>query len=175
MRFNGSARKRPRALAATLVLAAGVAATALASNTAHAYDENSASEVNVNEQRVILKGYDPVAYFTDDKPTPGSSEFTATHDGATYHFASAANRDAFEADPGKYAPQFGGFCAMGVANGLKLDVDPTLYRVVGGKLYVNVNQQVQTRWLDNPREFISRADSRWPAIVDKAPKNLTPG
>ena len=73
------------------------------------------------QDNLALKGYDPVAYFTEKKPVPGKPEFTAR---ATYRFASAANRDAFAAAPGKYAPQYGGYCAFGMASGYKAPIEP---------------------------------------------------
>jgi YHS domain-containing protein len=68
---------------------------------------------------MALKGYDPVAYFQDDKPVAGSAQYTATYQGSRFQFASAANRDRFVAQPERYAPQYGGFCAFGMAKGYK--------------------------------------------------------
>lgn len=82
---------------------------------AQAIDQNSAAEVNVDAAGVGIKGHDPVAYFSVGKPTPGDKRYSATHAGVRYHFASAGNRELFNANPGKYTPAYGGFCAMGVA------------------------------------------------------------
>ena len=92
-----------------------------------------------------IKGYDPVAYFTEGKPVEGSSDFTAEFDGATWYFASAQNRDAFVADPDKYAPQYGGYCAYAVANGSTAKIDPEAWSVVDGKLYLNYSNPVQAQ------------------------------
>lgn len=143
-----------------------------APSTAHAYDPASTSVINVAENAVILHGYDAVAYFTTGKPTMGDARFSATHDGATYRFASKANLKAFKANPGMYAPQYGGFCAMGAALGKKLDVDPTQFKVVDGKLYLNVNADVFKKWSENVDGNIAAADLNWPLIKDKTPASL---
>jgi YHS domain-containing protein len=154
------------------MLASAAMAVALAPTPSFAYDENSSAAVNVDAKGVALRGYDPVSYFTAKAPEQGKASISATHDGATYHFASTANRDKFKAAPGKYAPQYGGFCAMGVALGKKLDVEPTAYRVVNDKLYLNVNKDVQKRWLDDVPGNIATAEKSWPTLKDKVPKGL---
>lgn len=121
-------------------------------------------DLNVEDDGLMLHGYDPVAYFTDGTPTEGSAELSATHDGATYHFASAANRDRFLADPEKYMPAYGGFCAFGTAMGRKFDGDPHVWQIVDGRLYLNLNEKVQSRWEKNPAGFITTADHNWPII-----------
>lgn len=152
----------------TLSLAAGAAV----SDTALAYDETSPAPVNVDAAGVGLHGRDPVSYFTGAAPLKGKANITAKHDGVVYRFASMANRDKFNADPTRYAPQFGGFCAMGAALGKKLDVDPAAYRVVNDKLYLNVNKDVQKRWLDDVPGNIATAEKNWSTLKDKVPKGL---
>ena len=127
---------------------------------------------NLGAGNVAIKGYDPVAYQTQNAAVQGSDAFVAEHNGATYHFASAANRDAFQASPAKYAPAFGGYCAMGVAFGKKFDVEPTAFRVVDGTLYLNLNSDVQTRWLQDVPGNLGKANSNWPKIAAKAPTDL---
>jgi YHS domain-containing protein len=139
---------------------------------AFAYDETSTSALNVDKQGVAIKGFDPVAYFTDGAPLEGTNKFTATYKGATYHFANAKNRDAFKANSEKFVPQYGGFCAMGVALGKKLDGDPQAWRVVDNKLYLNVNKEVQKKWLEDVPGNLKKADSEWPQVSNKAPKDL---
>ena len=119
---------------------------------------------NVDSSRLALKGYDPVAYFTEGKPVQGKPEFTARHEGATYRFASAANRDAFLAGPGKYAPQYGGYCAYGLASGYKAPIEPDAWTIVDGKLYLNYNQSVRSRWSSDIPGFIRKADANWPSV-----------
>jgi hypothetical protein len=91
-----------------------------------------------------LRGYDPVAYFTDQKPVKGSPAHQAEYKGSKFDFASRAHRDAFVAEPAKCAPQYGGYCAFGMSNGYKAATDPAAFRVVDGKLYLNYNRDVQT-------------------------------
>ena len=119
-----------------------------------------------SEDGVALGGSDPVAYFTEGKPAAGSSDHSYDYDGVTWHFASAANRDAFAADPGKYAPQYGGFCAWAVSQGYTAKTDPDAWRIVDGKLYLNYNRSVQRRWEGDIPGNIAKADSNWPALDD---------
>ena len=87
---------------------------------------------------VAIKGYDPVAYFTDNKAVEGSATYSHRWLGAVWHFASARNRDLFIADPGKYAPQYGGYCADGVSFGtVTTNIDPNAWRIIDGKLYLS--------------------------------------
>jgi len=154
------------------MFASAAMAAAFAPTPSFAYDENSPAAINVDAKGLALKGYDPVSYFTAKTPQQGKSNLSATHDGATYYFATAANRDKFNSAPNKYAPQYGGFCAMGVALGKKLDVEPMAYRVVDDKLYLNVNKDVQKRWLDDVPGNLATAEKSWPGLKDKVPKTL---
>ena len=95
---------------------------------------------------LALRGYDPVAYFTEGKPVEGLKEFKHEHAGANWRFASARNRDLFAADPEKYAPQYGGFCAWGISQAKFFDGDPHVWKVVEGKLYVNYNKEIDKTW-----------------------------
>lgn len=158
-------------LSAALSLAIAAVAGA-APSPAQAYDTASTAAINVAEDAVILKGYDAVAYFTTGTPTAGNAKFSAVHGGATYQFASAANLQAFQANPAKYVPQYGGFCAMGAALGKKLDVDPTQFKIHDGKLYLNVNADVFKKWSEDVPGNIAAADLNWPLIVDKTPASL---
>lgn len=113
-----------------------------------------------------VDGYDPVAYFTDGKPVEGSSEFEAEYEGATWRFVSAANRDAFVADPSKYAPQYGGYCAWAVSQGYTAKGDPQHWRIVDGRLYLNYNADVQQKWEKDVPGFIKAADANWPKVLE---------
>ena len=113
---------------------------------------------------VALRGYDPVAYFKDDKPIKGAAEHKAEYKGSTFHFSSQTNRDAFVADPARYAPQYGGFCAYGTASGYKAAIDPAAFTVVSGKLYLNYNRDVQKEWSKDVPGFIGKADKNWPTV-----------
>ena len=114
-----------------------------------------------------IDGYDPVAYFKENKPVKGSNAFTATHEGSLFRFASAENRDAFVADPKKYAPQYGGFCAYAVANGYKAKIEPDAFTIVDGKLYLNYDQSVQRRWRRDIPGYIRTGDRNWPELSKK--------
>jgi YHS domain-containing protein len=129
--------------------------------------ESSINAVNVDQSRLAIKGYDPVAYFSEAKPVQGSSQFTAEHLGATYYFSSAQHQSLFDGNPNKYAPQYGGYCAFGVSKEYKFDIDPEAWAVVDEKLYLNLNKKVQARWVPNKDQLIVDADAIWTQIVDK--------
>lgn len=120
-----------------------------------------AAAVNTSESGVAIEGHDPVAYFTMNKPVPGDPAITATHDGAVYRFSSEENRALFEADPAKYAPQYGGYCAYGAAKGYKAPVEVDKFSIVDGKLYLNYNGQVQSTWIKDTAGYIDKADAWW--------------
>lgn len=121
-------------------------------------------DVSADANDLAIQGYDPVAYFTESKPMKGSADFTATYKNAIYHFANQENRDAFKADPTAYAPQYGGYCAFGVAMEKKFDTDPEAWKVVDGKLYLNLDKSVQQRWLADMDELITTANGNWTDI-----------
>ena len=114
-----------------------------------------------------VSGYDPVAYFTEGKPVPGKGELTAEYNGATWRFASEANRAAFKAEPAKYAPQYGGYCSWAVSLGYTASADPRAWRIVGGKLYLNYSKDVQETWSKDIPKNISKADANWPNVLAK--------
>lgn len=160
--------RRSFVASAALIALASIAAP----QVAFAYDDQSVSSLNVDANGIALKGFDPVSYFSSGGPIQGKSELSTAHEGATYQFASVKNRDAFKANPAKYTPAYGGFCAMGVALEKKLDINPQLWRVVDGKLYLNVHKEAQARWLDDVKGNLAQADKNWPNLKDKAPKTL---
>ncbi|NIP18325.1 MAG: YHS domain-containing protein [Xanthomonadales bacterium] len=100
------------------------------------------------------------------KPVEGSSDHEYEWNGATWRFASADNLDAFKADPEKYAPQYGGYCAWAVAQGYTASTDPEAWEIVDGKLYLNYNDSVQAAWKKDIPGFIQKADTNWPGLVD---------
>lgn len=114
---------------------------------------------------VAIGGTDPVAYFTERKPVMGLSTYAADWNGAAWHFASAENRDAFAAAPERFAPQYGGFCAWAVAARKKLySTQPENWTIEAGKLYLNYNDNIQTKWEQNKQGFIVDGDRFWPAL-----------
>ena len=123
------------------------------------------------EARLSISGYDPVAYFTDGKPVPGSSEFEYVWHDAHWRFASAAHRDLFVANPEHFAPQYDGYCAMGASldKGAHKDtVDPNAWAIVDGKLYLTHTTRSLARWQQNAAENITRADENWSTVEHQA-------
>ena len=116
------------------------------------------------EGGLALAGHDPVAYFTESRATPGRADLTAAHDGATYRFASTANRDAFRANPEQYLPQYGGYCAFGLARGYKAAIEPAAFTIANGRLYLNYNAAIQDQWRRQQAADIGRADANWPKV-----------
>ena len=106
---------------------------------------------------LALKGYDPVAYFTDAKPTPGREQFELLWDGQRYRFASAQHRDMFRTSPDRYAPQFGGLCAMNLSNGVKRESDPHNWVISNGNLYVFAGERGMQNFSKAPEDYAARA------------------
>lgn len=117
--------------------------------------------------RVAVGGYDPVAYFTDGRAVHGSAEHSITHQGFEYRFTSAEHRAAFRANPSRYLPQYGGYCAWAVSQGYTAPGNPNNWRVVDGKLYLNYNDEIQTRWERDIPGFIRRGDTNWPSVLSR--------
>jgi len=111
--------------------------------------------------RLALKGYDPVAYFTDGKPVAGANNYELTWDGARYLFASAQHRDLFQQNPDKYAPQFGGACTMNLAAGRKREADPHNWIISDGKLYVFAGAAGPANFAKDPLRNAARAAENW--------------
>jgi YHS domain-containing protein len=116
---------------------------------------------------VAVGGYDPVAYFTEKKPVKGSESITLEHGGATYRFASEANREAFKAAPDKYAPQYGGYCAWAVSEGYTAHGDPRHWTVHEGKLYLNYNRSIRTTWEKDIPGHVGKGNANWPKVLEK--------
>lgn len=148
----------------TLVLAAMAMLVAILSTQAWAMDYSHSTPG--------LSGYDPVAYFTDGKPVRGSGYHVTVFNGVTYAFASEGHKKTFEANPEKYLPVYGGYCAYGVAVGKKFVADPEVWKIVDGKLYLNLDRDIQRKWEKDVPGHIKAADSNWLKIKDKAPSDL---
>ncbi len=127
---------------------------------------NPVAAINV-EAGLAVKGYDVVAYFSDGKPVKGLPRFSTKWNGVTWQFASADHRAAFIREPGKYAPQYGGYCAFGMSQGIAVDIDPQQWKVVDGKLYLNNNPFAQTLWARDPAGHIKEGDANWRIIPRK--------
>lgn len=116
------------------------------------------------EDGVAIRGYDPIAYFAEMKPVKGLAEFHAEYQGSTFYFSTATNRDRFTMQPDKFAPQYGGYCAFGMAKGYKSVIAPAAFTVVDDKLYLNYSESVRSQWkLDIPG-YIHQANANWPDV-----------
>lgn len=121
---------------------------------------------NVDKNGVILKGYDPVAYFTEQKAVKGSADLTYTHRGDVYQFSSAANREAFKSDPDKYAPLFGGYCGYAVSQGYTYDIDPRQFTFADGRLVLQYNASALASWKKDPKS-LEKAKGNWERLKKK--------
>ena len=119
---------------------------------------------STNDSDVILSGYDAVSYFTKEAPTQGFAGISAVYNDAIYHFTSIENRDAFKADPAKYAPQYGGFCAFGTTISQKIAIDPTQYEVIDGKLFVQSSAKALELFQPEKANKILTANKNWKEI-----------
>jgi YHS domain-containing protein len=121
----------------------------------------------LSAEKLIIKGYDPVAYFTAGKPTKGRKDFEHKWMGGTYRFSSKENFELFKKEPEKYAPQYGGYCSYAVSQGYTAPVDPQAWDIVNGKLYLNYSKSVQKKWREKRDEYIASADKNWPELKAK--------
>jgi len=112
-----------------------------------------------------INGYDTVAYFTDGEPVEGRADIVVMWKGVIWQFASQAHREAFEADPRAYAPQYGGYCAYGVSLGYRDSTEPEAWHINSGKLYLVRTPYVRSLWKRDMAEYIARADANWPAVL----------
>ncbi len=116
---------------------------------------------------VAINGYDAVGYFKENAPVKGSADYTAKYKGTVWHFASAVNRDLFAANPAKYAPQYGGYCAFAAAKNYIAKTEPEAFSIVDGKLYLNYDLSIRSRWEKDKSSFITQADAYWPELEPK--------
>lgn len=155
-------RVRRARFARETALAALVAGAALAAIPAAAAEKDP---VFTSRGNLAIRGYDPVAYFTEGKAVKGEKDFTLGWQGADWRFASAENRDRFSEDPEKYAPQYGGYCAWAVSRNYTAPTDPDAFTLVDGKLYLNYNKRVMRQWLEDRDANIESADKNWPTVL----------
>lgn len=128
---------------------------------------------NVDKSGVILDGYDPVAFFTDNKPVKGSEQFQHTYDEAIYHFASQEHLDLFKKNPEMYKPQYGAWCAYAVSLGRVAPIDVNTFSVVNGRLFIQHNQRAVNGWNKDVPGNIILADKYWPAVSGKKGGQIT--
>jgi hypothetical protein len=139
------------------VLAALISMTCFAASLA----AGEAIRINVDSDRIAIKGYDPVAYFTIGKPTKGDPRFEASWQEARWLFATAEHRNMFIADPDRYAPRYGGHCTVGLARGYLTTVDPEAWRIVDGKLYLTLTRKAQDIFAEDIPGTIEKAERNW--------------
>ena len=120
--------------------------------------------VNKDRASVALRGFDPVAYFSQGQPVKGEAALTYAWAGATWRFSSARSREAFKMDPARYAPQYGGYCAWAVSRGYTAEIDPEAWKIVDGKLYLNYSKSVRKQWEGDIPGNIEKANRHWPGL-----------
>ena len=126
--------------------------------------------LNLDKNGVAIQGYDPVAFFTDSRPVKGKPELPARHNGALYYFASKEHRDLFKADPAKYEPAFGGYCAFGVSKGKLVEIDVDAFQIVKGRLLLQYSKGVRDDFNKDTKGNLSKAEVNWPVLVEKKGK-----
>ena len=166
-RSSGPTRTRTRGLASRLVAAAALslAVTGAALAAAPINTLERSGLFGYKPSGVAIRGYDTVAYFTEGRPVEGSEAFESEWQGATWRFASQEHLDLFEADPARYAPQYGGYCAYGVAGGYLVKIEPENWTILDGKLYLNYDDDVQAKWERDIPGFITEADAAFDGLL----------
>lgn len=152
-------------LSATLLLGLVAGAPASAAPPINTYAEGGGFFSDPKRTDTAIRGYDPVAYFLDGKPVKGSEQFVHSWMGAKWQFASQDHLDRFKAEPVKYAPQYGGYCAYGVASGYAVKIEPDQWSVVDGKLYLNYDAEVSKKWNQDRAGFIRKADGLFDMVL----------
>jgi len=154
---------RPNWKIVGLALLLGVVVLAAAS-----YGARDFSMIFKNDNNVAINGFDSVAYFAQEKAVKGNKKFSHDWHGAKWLFSSSENRDMFVKNPGKYAPQYGGYCAWGLAEKNTLfPIDPNAWNMKDGKLYLNHSKDIQKKWKKDSNGFVTKADSNWDAKLSK--------
>jgi YHS domain-containing protein len=139
----------------------------LAMLTAPGVRAETAGDVNQIDG-IALHGFDPVAYFTQNKAVKGEAEFTAQYKGVTYEFAPKEDQATFQANPAKYVPQYGGFCAFAVSKGVKADIDPHAFAINDGKLYVNYSEKALQAYQGDVKGNTQNANHNWPDVAKQS-------
>jgi len=146
----------------SLVAALSLAGTAFADQT-----PDHKVLVLKNKDGAAILGYDAVAYFTDNKPAKGSPKFQSEYEGAKYYFASSEHKAAFDKEPAKYEPQFGGYCAYGVSHGSRAPVKIEAWQIVNGRLLMQYDLSVKDEFNKDQQGTLKKADQNWPGLLDK--------
>ena len=125
------------------------------------------SLVNVDKNGVGLQGYDPVAYFIQNRPVQGNPQFQSTYNGVKYYFVSQEDKKTFDADPSKYEPQFGGYCAYAASQGHTAPIQVGAFQITDGRLLLQYSESVREKFNKDTQGNLKKADSNWPGLVDK--------
>ena len=156
------------------IILAGILITLLSSMNGFAQD---ITYYNLDDTKVALRGYSPVSYFEVGRPEKGKKEFKSTYQGIRYYFTSAAQKKTFDANPSKYVPAYGGWCAYGVSIGGLFRIDPEKYRIVNGQLLVFLNDlevDAKAKWEATPNGDVvhtKSAKANWEVFkVGQRPK-----
>ena len=144
-----------------LLLAIGLALPVFAQNK---------TLLNLDKTGVAIQGYDPVAFFTDNKPVKGDPKFLTKRDGAIYFFASKEHKDLFLQTPAKYEPQFGGYCAYGVSRSRLVEIDVDAFQIVDGKLLLQYSKGVRDDFNEDAKANLAKANANWPVLLAKKGK-----
>lgn len=119
------------------------------------------------ENGVAIQGYDPVGFFTDNRPVKGSAQFQSEYHGAKYYFSSVEHKAAFDKEPAKYEPQFGGYCAYGASRGKTVPIKIETWEIVNGRLLLQYDLDVKSKFDKDPQGTLRKADENWPGLVEK--------
>ncbi|AYL98827.1 YHS domain-containing (seleno)protein [Mucilaginibacter celer] len=146
-----------------------VSALAITAASAQGQSDLRKKQFNLDKSGLAIEGYDPVAYFTQQKAVEGKKDITLTNEGVTYHFATTQDRDLFKANPSKYEPQYGGWCAYAMgATGEKVEIDPATFKLLDGKLYLFYNKyfnNTKKKWDKDEANLKTKADANWVKFV----------
>ena len=123
--------------------------------------------LNVDKTGLALQGYDPVAFFTQNRAVKGTPQFVSTYHGARYQFASAENKSAFDANPSKYEPQFGGFCAYAASENHTAPIEPDAFVILNDRLLLQYNTKIRDKFNQDAQGRLQKADANWPGLVEK--------
>jgi|SRR5436190_13555716 len=126
--------------------------------------------LNLEKNGLALQGFDPVAYFTQNKPIKGKADFKSTHAGAIYYFASAEDKTLFDKEPEKYEPSYGGFCAYGVSRNKLVEIDPEAFQILKGRLLLQYSKSVRNDFNKDPQGNLTKANSNWSGLVERKGK-----
>ena len=126
--------------------------------------------LNLDKTGVAIQGYDPVAFFNDSKPVKGDQKFLVKHDGAIYFFASKEHKDLFKANPAKYTPEFGGYCAYGVSRHKLVKIDVAAFQIVDDHLLLQYSQGVRDDFNADAKANLAKANANWPVLLAKKGK-----